>query len=194
MEIGKNITLPVCHVIGFPAAVITWSKEPDKLTHERVDMHDGQLSIINAQKVDSGWYQCKASNRMGFATAVTQLNVVELPRFTARPPSRLEVISGKNISVACSATGDPPPKIHWIKENGALPVGRFKVHEDGNLSVWNAVLEDSGRYICEASASGILRSSSTMDLNIKGKSAWPMRPLLSKARYSRNFCISVSLD
>ncbi|KAL9970493.1 hypothetical protein ACROYT_G022878 [Oculina patagonica] len=64
VEKGKNITLPTCHVTGFPPAVITWSKVRDNLSQTRSVSKDGQLSIINAQKKDFGLYTCKASNRL----------------------------------------------------------------------------------------------------------------------------------
>ena len=167
-EKGKNITLPECHVTSFPASRITWVKVLDKLAQSRVEMKDGQLSVINAQKKDSGLYKCTASNKLGFDSALTQLNVVELPQFTARPPSQLQISAVQNVTVRCQATGDPPPKVTWMKENGVLPVGRSKVSLDGTLIIWNTKQEDSGKYTCVASSSNIFtKAISTMDLTIK---------------------------
>jgi len=131
VEKGKNITFPVCYVTGFPPKVIKWFKVHDNLAQARTLVKDGELSIINAQKKDSGLYECKATNHLGYDSAFTQLNVVELPQFTARPPSQLKVFTVQNITVPCQATGDPRPKVTWIKENGELPVGRSKVSVDG---------------------------------------------------------------
>ena len=167
-EKGKNITLPECHVTSFPASRITWVKVLDNLSQSRVVMKDGQLSVINAQKKDSGLYKCTASNKLGYDSAVTQLNVVELPQFTVRPPSQLEVRTVQNVTVRCQATGDPPPKVTWMKENGVLPVGRSKVSLDGSLKIWNTKQEDSGKYTCVASSSNIFtKAISTMDLTIR---------------------------
>ena len=111
VEKGKNITLPTCHVTGFPPVVITWSKLLGKLVQARVVLNDGQLSITNAQKNDSGLYKCKASNNLGHDSATTQLNVVELPHFTVSPPSQLGVERNQNITVPCQSTGDPKPTV-----------------------------------------------------------------------------------
>ena len=35
IEEGKNITLPVCHVTGFPQAMITWVKVYDNLEQSK---------------------------------------------------------------------------------------------------------------------------------------------------------------
>ena len=123
-EKGKNITLPKCHVTSFPPAIITWSRVRGELAYSRTVMKDGQLSIISAQKRDSGFYECKASNDLGEDSALTHLSVLELPRFTSNPPAQLNVRQKQNISVSCQAAGDPRPKIMWVRENSELPVGR----------------------------------------------------------------------
>jgi len=58
--------------------VITWFKLHDSLVQARTVVKNGELSIINAKKKDSGLYKCKASNHLGYDSAVTQLNVVKL--------------------------------------------------------------------------------------------------------------------
>jgi len=112
VEKNKNITLPECRVTSFPPAVISWSKVLDELVQARSHMEDGHLLIItNAQKEDTGLYECKASNKLGHDSSVTQLSVVELPHFTARPPAKLELGKNQNITVPCQATGDPQPTV-----------------------------------------------------------------------------------
>ena len=122
---------------AFPPAVITWTKVLGELTRTRAVSKDGQLSIINAQKTDSGLYKCEASNILGHESAVTQLVVVELPQFTVSPPARLEVGQQQNITVPCQATGNPQPTVTWTKQNVALPFGRSKLSVDGTLQIWN---------------------------------------------------------
>ena len=134
----------------------------------RAVTRDGQLSIINVQKKDSGLYECKASNHLGHISAVTQLNVVELPRFTVSPPSQLEVSTIQNITVRCQATGDPQPRVMWMKENGALPSGRSKVRVDGTMEMWNLKKEDSGKYTCVAASNEYFKTFAAMKLTVKG--------------------------
>ena len=169
VEKYKNVTLPVCYVKSFPPAVITWSKLTGRVP-SRAIFKDGQLSIINAHKKDSGLYRCKASNSLGQDSALTQLVVVELPRFTISPPAKLNVFVYQDITVPCQATGDPKPTITWKKENGQLPSGRSKISLDGTLEIWNAKEEDSGRYTCVASLNEIFaKATLTMELTVAGK-------------------------
>ncbi|XP_078374637.1 uncharacterized protein LOC144658156 [Oculina patagonica] len=168
VEKNKDIILPTCHVTSFPPAVITWSKVHDVLSQTRAASKDGQFSITNAQKQDSGLYNCKASNILGHASAVTQLVVVELPHFIVSPPAQLKEFTNQNITVPCQATGDPKPTVTWMKENGELPSGRSKVSEDGTLQIWNAKEEDSGRYTCIASSVEVIikKAFSVMKLTV----------------------------
>ena len=156
---------------SFPPAVITWDKVHDNLAQTRaVVVKDGQLSVINAQKKDSGLYKCKATNPLGEDSAVTQLNVVAVPQFTVLPPSRLDVERMQNITVRCQATGNPQPKITWTKERGELPVRRSEASVDGTLKIWNPVEEDSGIYTCVASSKEYFKAFSVMKLTVtKGK-------------------------
>ena len=133
-------------------AVITWVKVYDNLKQSGVVAKDGQLSIMNTQKKDTGLYKCTASNQLGHDSAVTHLNVVELPHFTVHPPSQLEVDITKNVPIRCQATGNPLPKITWVKESGKLPDGRSEVGVDGTLKIWKLKKEDSGKYTCVASS------------------------------------------
>ena len=152
VEKGKNITLPVCHVTGFPPPKITWRKEPNNIVQARAVVSDGQLSILNAQKRDSGWYKCQASNHLGHDSAVTDLNVVQRPHFIVKPPAHLKVRTMQNITVRCQAAGDPQPTVTWKKINGTMPGRRSAVGADGTLKIWNPKPEDSGTYACTASS------------------------------------------
>jgi len=85
------------------------------LVEARTVAKNGHLSILNSQRKDSGSYKCEASNHLGQDSAFTQLNVVELPQFITRRPSQLQVSKNQNITVRCQATGDPQPKVTWMR-------------------------------------------------------------------------------
>ena len=113
----------------------------------------------------SGYFPC-----LGHYSAVTQLNVVELPHFTISPPTQLKVCTVKNeVTVRCQPLpGTHNQKVTWMKENGELPVGRSKASVDGTLKFWNPKVEDSGRYFCTATSNNILaKAASTMKLTVK---------------------------
>ena len=51
--------------------------------------------------------------------------------------------------MACTATGQPSPKITWSKAVGSLPGGRIKV-QDGTMKIYSVTKKDAGTYICKA--------------------------------------------
>ena len=64
---GQNVTLPSCHVIGFPPPVVTWMKVLGKLPGGRTLTSENSLSltIVREHKEDAGSYICKAIDHEG---------------------------------------------------------------------------------------------------------------------------------
>ena len=55
----------------------------------------------------------------------------------------------QNVTIACTATGQPSPKITWSKSVGSLPGGRIKM-QGGTLKIYSVTKKDGGTYICKA--------------------------------------------
>ena len=55
----------------------------------------------------------------------------------------------QNVTMACTATGQPSPKITWSKAVGSLPGDRIKV-QDGTMKIYSVTKKDGGVYICKA--------------------------------------------
>lgn len=79
---------------------------------------------------------------------------------TARPafviqPQNTEVLVGESVTLECSATGHPPPRITWTKgDRTPLPEDpRVSITPSGGLYIQNVQQDDSGEYTCFASNS-----------------------------------------
>ena len=55
----------------------------------------------------------------------------------------------RNVTIACTATGQPLPSITWSEAVGSLPEDRTEV-KSGILTIYNAKKKDGGIYICKA--------------------------------------------
>ena len=55
----------------------------------------------------------------------------------------------QNITIVCTATGQPQSSVTWSKSVGSLPKGRNKVI-NGALTIYNVTMKDRGIYICRA--------------------------------------------
>ena len=109
----SDVTLPTCSVTGHPSPVVTWSKSFGQLAQGRAERHNSVLSLRDVQKSDSADYLCEATNKLGKDVRKTLLVVVSFPRFTVKPPLKIVKFIEANMTLNCSATGDPRPVISW---------------------------------------------------------------------------------
>ena len=80
----------------------------------------------------------------------------------------------QNVTIACTATGQPQPSITWSKPFGSLPKGRTKVKK-GNLTIYSVAKKDRGTYICQAE--NILGSATDVaQLTIFSRLRFKVRP------------------
>ena len=165
---GSDITLPVCHVTGFPRPQVSWVKPFGQLPQGRVQYNDSALKIFDVRKSDSDNYVCAASNLLGKAIGKTLLLVVSLPEFAVRPPVKVSAISGKTLKLNCSVKGDGQPAISWKRQGAELPVGRSIASREG-LVIRNLRLEGAGNYICVATSAGRFFIEAFTAVEVKGK-------------------------
>ncbi|XP_067051650.1 uncharacterized protein [Acropora muricata] len=163
---GSNVTLPTCHVTGHPTPVVTWSKSFDQLPQGRVESNNSALTLFDVRRSDSDNYLCTATNMLGKVVQRTLLVVVSLPQFTVKPPVKIVRYIGANITLNCSATGDPQPVISWKRQGSQLPVGRSQ-QIDGALVIRDVQKEDAGNYICVATSAGVFKAESGAYLEIR---------------------------
>ena len=60
---------------------------------------------------------------------------------------------GESVTLECSATGQPQPRVSWTKgDRTPLPSdARINITPSGGLFIQNTVQEDGGQYTCFAS-------------------------------------------
>ncbi|PNJ20156.1 PXDN isoform 5 [Pongo abelii] len=154
-----NTVYFTCRAEGNPKPEIIWLRNNNELsmkTDSRLNLlDDGTLMIQNTQETDQGIYQCMAKNVAG--EVKTQEVTLRYFGSPARPtfviqPQNTEVLVGESVTLECSATGHPPPRISWTRgDRTPLPVDpRVNITPSGGLYIQNVVQEDSGEYACSA--------------------------------------------
>lgn len=56
--------------------------------------------------------------------------------------------SGSNVTLECSAVGNPPPQVTWHKSGGTIPPNRTELLP-GGLHLSHVRKGDEGMYVCE---------------------------------------------
>ena len=151
---GSKVTLPTCHVTGYPAPVVTWRKLSGQLPQGRTQYNSTALQISDVRKDDSDAYFCSAVNLLGNVERKTLLVVISLPKFTVKPLGKVSVVRGGTLTLNCSAIGDPRPVISWKRQGAKLPVGRSH-WTNKTLVLRNLEDEDAGIYVCLATSAGV---------------------------------------
>ncbi|XP_075802672.1 basement membrane-specific heparan sulfate proteoglycan core protein isoform X4 [Microtus pennsylvanicus] len=156
VKMGKDITLE-CISAGEPRSSPRWTRlgTPVKLEPRMFGLMNSHamLKISSAKPSDAGTYVCLAQNALG--TAQKQVEVI-VDTGTVDPgapqvqveEAELTLEAGHTATLHCSATGNPPPTIHWSKLRSPLP---WQHRVEGNtLVIPRVAQQDSGQYICNA--------------------------------------------
>ncbi|KAG8445591.1 hypothetical protein GDO86_010388 [Hymenochirus boettgeri] len=155
-----NTVYFTCRAEGNPKPEIIWLRNNNELSMKddsRLNLlDDGTLMIQNTKETDQGVYQCMAKNVAGeVKTHEVTLRYYGTP---ARPnfviqPQNTEVLVGESITLECSATGQPHPRITWTRGD-RTPLAndpRINITPSGGLYIQNVNMDDAGEYTCFAS-------------------------------------------
>ncbi|CAI4225106.1 unnamed protein product [Auanema sp. JU1783] len=173
-------------VTGWPAPSIQWTKDGAPLSTESlpgisISNIGGRLSLVfdKCTSVHSGKYMCTATNVSGVATSSAQLVVrpkTIAPDFIQRLISE-EVVEGQQLKWTVRVTGDPKPKIIWMRDGVEIPnCDEVRLVDEGNgfhsLVIVRAEVADSGQFTCLAE-NFVGEARSTADLVVRPAGAPP---------------------
>ncbi|CAB0014989.1 unnamed protein product [Nesidiocoris tenuis] len=109
------------------------------------------LQIKDIQETDAGVYQCQVIIAISNKESADVLLQVRRPPVISDNSTRSVIVSeGQQVTLECYASGYPPPRISWRRENNAiLPTGGSMFR--GNvLKIISVKKEDRGTYYCVA--------------------------------------------
>jgi len=75
---------------------------------------------------------------------------ISAPKVTISPDSQVTVNKSNTAALFCSATGNPAPRLSWVRINGSVPSDRIKATSDGLMQIDDVRLDDAGKYKCMA--------------------------------------------
>uniref|UniRef100_A0A7E4VLM8 HPt domain-containing protein n=1 Tax=Panagrellus redivivus TaxID=6233 RepID=A0A7E4VLM8_PANRE len=173
-------------VTGAPAPEIIWTKDGvtiTKQTHPHLEFSNigGRISLTfpSTDLPDSGKYMCSAKNASGVATSSAQLVVrakTVAPDFIKRLISE-EIVEGERLRWTVRVTGDPAPKVTWLRDGIVIPsCPEVQLVDEGaghhSMIIEKVQLVDSGQFTCLAeNSAGEARS--TADLVVRPAGAEP---------------------
>ncbi|XP_054712904.1 cell adhesion molecule Dscam2-like [Uloborus diversus] len=178
-----------CAAVGFPAPNILWKKMiytestagDFTYVHSSPRAHrynNGTLVLSDVEESDAGSYLCQASNGIGAGLSkIITLKVLVPPRF--KDPYLSKTVSERSsVSVLCSAVGDPPISIKWLKNKTILDIKtfpRFSIRDtttksttSSELHIASASRNDTGIFTCTA-VSDIGADEAVIKLVVQGK-------------------------
>ncbi|GJQ85045.1 hypothetical protein Trydic_g3708 [Trypoxylus dichotomus] len=109
------------------------------------------LQIKDIQETDAGNYTCQVSTSINNRVAAHAQLTVRRPPIISDNSTRSVIVSeNQPVDLECYATGFPPPKISWRRENNAvLPTGG-SIYRGNILKIKHVRKEDRGTYYCIA--------------------------------------------
>ncbi|XP_033246783.1 neogenin isoform X5 [Drosophila miranda] len=149
---GDTVTLD-CVANGMPKPQIKWLRNGEELDLNDLDSRfsiigTGSLQISSAEDIDSGNYQCRASNTVDSLDAQATVQVQVPPKFIQAPRDKT-AHEKEELELECAIRGKPKPLIRWLK-NGDLvtPNDYMQLVADHNLRILGLLHSDAGMFQC----------------------------------------------
>ncbi|XP_069484064.1 neuronal cell adhesion molecule isoform X3 [Ambystoma mexicanum] len=152
--IANRPALLDCAYFGSPRPTISWFKgsQGNNIAGDPYVLHEnGTLEVPVAQKDSSGTYTCIATNSLGVAQNVVNLEVKD-PTMIIKQPEYKIIQRFDRAILECKVKHDPTlmPTVLWLKDEVELPSDvRFIVGKN-HLTIMNVTENDEGTYTCVA--------------------------------------------
>nr|XP_014343555.1 PREDICTED: protein turtle homolog A-like [Latimeria chalumnae] len=173
-----------------PLLIVNWTKDGRPLELEKLPgwflKEDGTVVIATSNDDALGVYTCTPYNNYGTMgeSSPTQVVLKEPPVFKVTPKSEYLQEMGRELTIPCSATGDPIPSITW-KKLGKAGRGSYRVDGNGSLvftllskehhGVWECVAQNSVAQISAWTSVLVLGTSPHAPENVS------VQPLITSA-------------
>ncbi|KAI1893573.1 hypothetical protein AGOR_G00125110 [Albula goreensis] len=193
VAVGRTVTFQ-CGATGNPQPAIFWQREgslsllfsnqPPQPSSRFSVSQTGDLTILNAEHSDEGYYSCQALNIAGSVITKALLEVTDVvsdrpPPVVRQGPTNQTVSVDGTVILGCQATGTPGPTILWRKDGVLVSThdSRIKQLDTGGLQIRYAKLGDTGMYTCIASTpSGEASWKAYLEVQEFGVPVQPARP------------------
>ncbi|KAJ8392080.1 hypothetical protein AAFF_G00078860 [Aldrovandia affinis] len=191
--VGRTVTFQ-CGATGNPQPAIFWQREgslsllfsnqPPQPSSRFSVSQTGDLTIVNTERSDVGYYSCQALNIAGSVITKALLEVTDVvsdrpPPVVRQGPTNQTVSVEGTAVLSCLATGTPTPTILWRKDGVLVSThdSRIKQLDTGGLQIRYAKLGDTGMYTCIASTpSGEASWKAYLEVQEFGVPVQPARP------------------
>ncbi|XP_043941066.1 protein sidekick-2 [Protopterus annectens] len=160
-EMEKVVEIP-CQARGVPKPRIDWYKDAVLVNLGKGSRYTmlpgGTLQISGLVPLDTGMFQCFATNSAGETQTYAYLAVTSIAPNITKGPSDSTVIDGLSVILNCETSGAPRPAITWQKgerilASGSVQLPRFTLLESGSLLISPSHISDAGTYTCLATNS-----------------------------------------
>ncbi|XP_067011559.2 interference hedgehog isoform X2 [Anabrus simplex] len=152
---GNTVAIHCEAPYSSPPALLQYYRNGEKVTVPVLET-TGTLILQNVTAQDAGKYQCKATNYLTgqsvmsphvLTLKVRQQGPTVAPYFLSLPRTNYTVRTGSNVTLECSAVGNPVPTTTWEKYGGQLLPERSTM-VPGGLHLSGTSRADEGTYVC----------------------------------------------
>ncbi|XP_026719735.1 protein turtle homolog A, partial [Athene cunicularia] len=147
-----------------PLLSVSWTRDGRPLELDKLPgwsmRPDGSIVIATGNDDALGVYTCTPYNSYGTAgtSRPTRVLLKDPPAFTMRPKEEYFQEVGRELVIPCTAHGDPPPTVAWLKVGS---VGKSGAQVDGNSSLVFRPLVKEQHGVWECVATNQVASVST---------------------------------